>query len=181
MCGHSGASETGAVIGFIGAKGGVGTTTVAVNMATTLGRLSRPGRALLIDLHQSGGDAAVFTGVDPRFSIADAMENTHRLDQSFLGTLVTAVAPNTDLLASPERSASARLDTEKTRRVVEVAASSYKYTVVDLARTDTAVLDGLDMLKVIYVVVNQELATVKSATRLTGMLRQANRELAALK
>jgi pilus assembly protein CpaE len=171
VCGQATGSEAGEVIGFVGAKGGVGTTTVAVNMATTLGHLSKPARALLIDLHQSGGDAAIFTGAEPRFSIADAMENTHRLDASFLRTLVTPFAPGTDLLASPERAAP-RLDREKTRRVVEVAAASYKYTVIDLARADNAVLDGLDLLRAIYVVVNQELATVKSATRLTEMLRQ---------
>ena len=170
VCGQAAGTEAGEVIGFVGAKGGVGTTTVAVNMATTLGHLSKPGRALLIDLHQSGGDAAIFTGAEPRFSIADAMENTHRLDESFLRTLVTGFAPGTDLLASPDRAA-ARLDREKTRRVVEVAASFYKYTIIDMARSDTAVLDGLDLLKTIYVVVNQELATVKSATRLTEMLR----------
>jgi pilus assembly protein CpaE len=172
VCGHAAGSETGEVIGFIGAKGGVGTTTIAVNMATSLGHLSKPSRALLIDLHQSGGDAAVFAGADPRFSVMDAMDNTHRLDQSFLRSLVTQFAPGADLLASPERHGSTRLDTEKTRRVIEVAASFYRYTVIDVARSDTAVLDGLDALTVIYVVANQELATVKSAGRLTALLRQ---------
>jgi pilus assembly protein CpaE len=160
VCGQAAGTETGEVIRVRRCQGGVGTTTVAVNMATTLGHLSKPGRALLIDLHQSGGDAAIFTGAEPRFSIVDAIENTHRLDESFLRTLVTAFAPGTDLLASSERAA-ARLDREKTRRVVEVAASFYKYTIIDLARSDTAVLDGLDLLKTIYIVVNQELATVE--------------------
>jgi CheY-like chemotaxis protein len=69
------AGETGHVFGFIGAKGGVGTTTVAVNMAASLGAISKPARTLLIDLHQSGGDAAVFTGAEPRFSIAADTRN----------------------------------------------------------------------------------------------------------
>ena len=171
VTGLNAAVEAGEVLGFVGAKGGVGTTTVAVNVATMLGHLVKPDRALLVDLHQSGGDAAVFTGIEPRFSVADAFENTHRLDQSFLRTLVTQVSPATDLLASPERPAASRLDVEKVRRVIEVASTAYKYTVIDLPRSDAGVLDALDQLTRIYIVVNQELATVRSASRMAGMLR----------
>jgi pilus assembly protein CpaE len=166
------AADAGEVLGFVGAKGGVGTTTVAVNVATMLGHLVKPERALLIDLHQSGGDAAVFTGSEPRFSVQDAFENTHRLDQSFLRSLVAEVSPGTDLLASPERPAINRLDTDKARRVIEVASAAYKYTVIDLPRSDGGILDSLDQLTAVYIVVNQELATVKSASRMATTLRQ---------
>ena len=50
---------------FVGAKGGVGTTTVAVNVATALAQLQQ-GSTLLIDLHVANGDAAVFLGAEPR-------------------------------------------------------------------------------------------------------------------
>ena len=169
---HSAGVELGQVIGFIGAKGGVGTTTVAVNIATMLGPMSKPGKALLMDLHQSGGDAAVFMGVEPRFSVLDAIENSHRLDQNFLKTLVTSVTGQTDLLASPERPSPGRLDVTKTRRVIELASSAYRHTVLDLPRADANVLDALEQLKAVYIVVNQELATVRSATRVAGMLRE---------
>ena len=169
---HSVGVELGQVIGFIGAKGGVGTTTVAVNVATMLGPMSKPGKALLMDLHQAGGDAAVFMGVEPRFSVLDAIENSHRLDQNFLKTLVTSVTGQTDLLASPERSSGGRLDVVKTRRVIELASSAYRHTVLDLPRADGTVLDALEQLKAVYIVANQELATVRSATRLAAMLRE---------
>jgi pilus assembly protein CpaE len=164
-------ADAGEVLGFVGAKGGVGATTVAVNMATMLGQLVKPERTLIVDLHQSGGDAAVFTGTEPRFSMQDAVENTHRLDESFLRTLVTQIGGTTDLLASPERAVVNRLDTDKVRRVVEVASAAYRYTVIDLPRSDGGILDTLDQLTAIYIVVNQELATVKSASRMAGLLR----------
>jgi len=171
VSGQRSGAEMGTVIGFLGAKGGVGTTTVAVNVATMLGPLSKPGRALLVDFHQSGGDAAVFMGVEPRFSVVDAVDNAHRLDQSFLKTLVTSVTSQTDLLASPERPTVGRLDSAKTRQLIELTAATYKHTVLDLPRSDGAVLDALEQLKGIYIVVNQELATVRSATRVAAMLR----------
>jgi pilus assembly protein CpaE len=166
------ASEVGKVFGFIGAKGGVGTTTVAVNMAITLGVVSKPQRTLLIDLHQGGGDAAVFTGIEPRFSVLNALENTHRLDQNLLRNMVTEVAPYTDLLAAPDRSLGATLKPEAIRRLISFVAATYKHTVIDLPKSDAAVLDSLEQLANIFVVANQELATVRSASRLASVLRQ---------
>ena len=63
--------DTAQVFAFVGAKGGVGTTTLAVNIAATLG-IAAPGRTILLDLHLMGGDAAVYLGLDPKFSIVDA-------------------------------------------------------------------------------------------------------------
>ena len=64
------------------------------------------------------------------------------------------------------------MDSAKIRTLIEFASTAYKYTVLDLPRSDAAVLDTLDTLNAIVVVVNQELATVKSAGRLASTLRQ---------
>jgi len=174
-------TELGRLYGFIGAKGGVGTTTIAVNVATSLGNVIKPERALMIELHNAAGDAPLFTGQEPRFSIVDAVENTHRLDQVFFRNLVTQIAPATDLLASPERPPASGLDVQRIKQVIAFASTVYKHTVVDVARSDRSILESLDQLSTIYVVVNQELATVKSASRMTAMLRDRyGREKVAL-
>lgn len=72
----------GKTIAVLGAKGGVGSTSVAVNLATAL-RAASGQPTLLMDLHLAHGDAAVFFGVDPRFSVLDAIENIHRLDETY--------------------------------------------------------------------------------------------------
>jgi pilus assembly protein CpaE len=166
------AVSSGRVFAVVGAKGGVGATTVAVNIATTLGSVAKPDRTLLLDLHQTGGDAAVFLGAEPRFSILDALENTHRLDLVFLRSLVTQVAPNVDLLGSSDRSVAAHADPSTIRMVIDAVASAYRFTVLDVPRSDGAMLDALDRASNIVVVANQELPTVKSASRLAVSLRQ---------
>jgi pilus assembly protein CpaE len=166
------AVSTGRVFAVIGAKGGVGATTVAVNIASTLGSAGRPDRTLLLDLHHTGGDAAVFLGVEPRFSILDALENTHRLDLVFLKSLVTQVGPHVDLLASSDRAVASQADPSTIRKVIDAAASAYRFVVLDVPRSDGAVLDALDHANSIVVVANQELATVKSTGRLAVSLRQ---------
>jgi pilus assembly protein CpaE len=158
------------VFAFVGAKGGVGTTTTAVNVATTLAKLG-PGRALMIDLHLAYGDAAVFLGADARFSVLDALENLHRLDAQFLKSLVCQTASGLELLASADRPSTRLLDVRSLGSVIQLAASQYTYTVLDVPRSDLTVLDTLDHVANLVVVANQELATVRNAGRMASALR----------
>jgi pilus assembly protein CpaE len=158
------------VVAFVGAKGGVGTTTTAVNVAAALAKHSkRP--TLLADLHVAYGDAAVFLGAEPRFSWLDALENIHRLDAEFLKSLVVKTASGVELLASGDRAASTLVDAGRLHEIVQLASSQYAHTVLDVPRSDATALDGLDHADQIVVVVNQELATVRNGARLAAALR----------
>jgi pilus assembly protein CpaE len=164
-------SAAGQIFAFLGAKGGVGTTTAAVNVATDLARAA-PGAALMIDLNLTYGDAAVFLGAAPRFSVIDAIENTYRLDESIFRGLVVRTKSGLDLLASSDRAMTAPIDVTKVGQVIDVASRHYRYLVLDVPRSEPAVLESLAAVKTIVVVANQELATVKSAGRIAAMLRQ---------
>jgi pilus assembly protein CpaE len=91
-------APTGQMFAFVGAKGGVGTSTLAANTAAALARGS-DGGTLLIDLHLVHGDAALFLGAEPRFSVLDALENSHRVDDSFFSGLVEKTKSGVQLLA----------------------------------------------------------------------------------
>jgi pilus assembly protein CpaE len=158
----------GEVFVFVGAKGGVGTTTAAVNIATALSKI---GTTLIIDLHLAGGDAALFLGADPHFSVIDALENTHRLDTAFFKGLVSPSKSGPDLLASADRMAMTTVDAPRVRALIDFVAHSYRYTVIDAPRTDSAVLDSLEGAAAIVVVANQELTTIRSASRVASALR----------
>ena len=163
-------APSGPVFAFIGAKGGVGTTTTAVNVATALAKLS-PARALLMDLHLAYGDAAVFLGAEPRYSVLDALENMHRFDETFLRSLVVQTNSGVDLLASASRPAVGAIDSRQIAALIVLASGLYPYTVVDVPRTDAAALEALDQASTIVVVANQELATVRNAGRMSSALR----------
>ncbi len=66
-----GARATATTLVFFGAKGGAGTTTVAVNSAVEIARLSRRS-TVIVDLKPGLGEAALFLGVRPRYSLLDA-------------------------------------------------------------------------------------------------------------
>ncbi len=116
-------STSGEVFAFLGAKGGVGTTTVATNVATALAQLAS-GSTILIDLHLAYGDAAVYLGTEPRFSVIDALENVHRLDKAFLGGLVGHARGGLSLLASSDRASATPVDSTSVRTLIESAAQA---------------------------------------------------------
>lgn len=161
----------GDVFAFIGAKGGVGATTVAVNIATALAKSSSDS-VLLVDLNLASGDAAVFLGDEPRFSVVDALENTHRLDAAFFNGLVVRNKSGLELLGASGRPMTGTLDAARLRAVLDFANMTRRYTVLDVPRSDATVLDCLEVATKIVLVANQELATVRSATRMAAFLRQ---------
>ena len=160
----------GQVFAFVGAKGGVGTTTMDVNTAAALGRVAK-GEVLLIDMHMAHGDGAVFLGVEPRFSIIDALENIHRMDESFFAGVVEKTETGVHLLASSPRPRHVPVDATKIRALLEAASRMYRMTVLDVPRSDMTILDSLDVVTNVVVVTSQEIASLRNAANMAETLR----------
>jgi pilus assembly protein CpaE len=171
LVGSQAPAVRGDVYALVGAKGGVGTTTVAVNLATALAKAAAES-TLLMDLNTVCGDAAVFLGVEPRFSIVDALANVQRLDAAYFGGLVVKSKVGLDLLGASSRPVSASFDVSRMRTLLEFARQTYRYTVLDVPRSDATALDSLEGVTRIILVVNQELATVRNGSRMAATLRE---------
>jgi pilus assembly protein CpaE len=165
-------AEHGKVLAFMGAKGGVGTTTLAVNVAAALA--AEPGTTVLMaDLHVTGhGDAALFLGVEPRFSIADALENVNRLDRAVLHSLVARAKCRVDVLASPDRPSMRNPEGHQIGALLERVSKLYSHVVIDLPQSDLGAIDAIEPISALTLVVNQELPTVRRASRVASLLRQ---------
>jgi pilus assembly protein CpaE len=164
-------AAAGEVFAFVGAKGGVGTTTAAVNVATALAKAA-PAQTLFLDMHVTQGDAALLFGAEPRFSVVDALENTHRFDEAFFRGLITSTTAGVALLASADRAVVQHAGVQPFRAVIEFAAHLYRYVILDVPRSDVGALDALDGASHIVVVTNQELSAVRGASRLASTLRE---------
>ena len=64
------------------------------------------------------------------------------------------------------------VDAARLRAVLEFSSQTRRYTILDVPRSDPAVLDALEVATQIVIVANQELATVRSASRMAATLRQ---------
>ena len=100
------------------------------------------------------------------------MENTHRLDESFFESLVVhSKTTGVHLLASAERNVGA-VDLRRISTLLQFAMTHYRYTLLDVPRSEAAVLDSLEGVAGIFIVANQELATIRNAGRIAATLRQ---------
>ena len=158
---------------FLGAKGGAGTTTVAVNCGVELARMTkRP--TIVIDLKNCLGEVALFLGVRPRFTVLDAIENLHRLDKDFLKELVAKHKSGLDILAGSEQFERPNAqDAGALEELLRVLTRAYDYVVIDAGNVVNAcVAAALYAADTIFLVTNPDVPSIRNAQRLVDRVRQ---------
>jgi pilus assembly protein CpaE len=158
---------------FLGAKGGSGTTTVAVNCAVELARLTkRP--TVIVDMKQCLGEVALFLGVRPRFTVLDAIENLHRLDKDFLKELVTRHKSGLDILAGSEQfDRPGAHDAGAVEELLRVLVRMYEYVVIDAGNMiNSCAVAALYAADTVFLVTNPDVPSIRNAQRLVDRVRQ---------
>jgi Flp pilus assembly CpaE family ATPase len=139
----------GRMIGVIGAKGGVGTTTVACHLAAALQGLSG-GPVLLADADVDGGTAGFLMQAKSPYTLLDAVDNVYRLDEGFWRSLIHETGDGVHVITSPALLGRVAVkETGRLRHVLRFARSLYPWAVVDLGRLTAvaaAVLTEIDRL-----------------------------------
>jgi pilus assembly protein CpaE len=158
---------------FLGAKGGAGTTTVAVNCAVELARLSKRS-TLILDLKTCLGEVALFLGVRPRFTVLDAIENLHRLDKDFLRELVSKHKSGMDIMAGSEQfDRPGAQDAGAIEELLRVLARMYDFIVIDVGNMINAcAVAGLYAADTVFLVTNPDVPSIRNAQRLIDRVRQ---------
>jgi len=158
---------------FIGAKGGAGTTTVSVNCAVELARLSkRP--TIIVDLKGSLGEVALFLGVRPRFTVLDAIENLHRLDKDFLKELVSKHKSGLDILAGSEQFDRPNAqDAAAIEDLLRALGKIYEHIVIDAGNMmNASAVASLYAAETVFLVTNPDVPSIRNSQRLIDRIRQ---------
>ncbi len=166
------ARETaGRVIVFHSTKGGVGKSTLSVNVACGLAR-RMPDRVLLIDASLQLGVCAVALDLESSTTLADAARERDRLDETLLRELSPRHSCGLRVLASPHGPLDAAdVDDEALARVLAIARRAFDFVVVDtLPMVDGAMLTLLDSADRIFLVNQGTVPDVIGAARLVQTL-----------
>jgi pilus assembly protein CpaE len=102
----------------------------------------------------------------------DALEHVQRLDEAFFRGLIVKTKSGLELLGASGKPVTGIFDATRIRALLDFASHTRRITVLDVPRSDTAALDSLEMATKIVLVANQELATVRNASRMAATLRQ---------
>jgi len=169
------ATAPGRVLAFYGAKGGVGTTTLAINAAIALRRNVHRSVAL-VDANLQFGDHRVFLdlGTDRR-SIVDAVTATE-IDQDILRRTVVRHESGIDLLLAPVTPENAELvnaEHHHLHTIIEALRGMYEYVLVDLdKRFDEHTLDVISLAESLVVVMTADLSCLKNVRLVLDTMAQ---------
>jgi pilus assembly protein CpaE len=168
-----GARPAATTLVFFGAKGGAGTTTVAVNCAVEVARLSKRS-TVIVDLKPGLGEVALFLGVRPRYSIVDAIDNLHRLDREFLRELVVKHKSGVEILAGSDNfDRPGATDSGAIEELFRLLARQYEYIVIDAgSQINSCSVAALYTADSMFLVANPDVPSVRNAQRLLDRVRQ---------
>ncbi len=130
--GEGGLDRGGQVTAVCGVHGGVGATTMAVNLALQIEAVTR-GHVALLDLHVQGGTAAMMLGARVTSGLRVALEEPDRVDSLFLDRVAVPISERVRLIAAEEPlEAEVHATEEGARRVLEMLRQRFNHVIVDL-------------------------------------------------
>lgn len=157
--------KRGRVISVFSSKGGCGTSFIATNLAAATAATDAP--TVLVDLNLQAGDLSLFLGVEPKFSIADLVENRARIDDTLLKSYLAPHSANLSLLSAPrEADLADDIEPEHIFEMMEILRERFDYVVVDPQHTfDSITLAALDQSDEIVLVLTLDIPAVRSTQR----------------
>mgnify|MGYP002745554782 FL=1 len=161
----------GSVTAVVGAKGGVGASTVAL---MTAAQLAQHARTCLVDLDVRGGDIAAMTGLSVRRSITDLVDIAVEASAREISEVMYPLPGGIALLPAPDHGEMGEAMTEvATRQIISMLRYQFDHVVLDCgSRLDDVLAMALDSADRVLVVTTPDTPAVRSVRRLTEALNR---------
>lgn len=159
------------IISVVGSRGGVGCTSLAVNLGVNLAQ-EKSHNVALVDLDLALGDADVALDLIPDYTLADVAMNIDRLDMTFLRRSLCKHETGLSLLPHPVQMEDiALIHEDHLQRVIGLLRASYTHLVLDLSKRFTPTdLTAMRMSDVILLVAQLELTSLRNVVRMLHTL-----------
>jgi len=164
-------SSSSSIISVAGSSGGVGTTSIAVNLAVSLAQ--QPDRSVaLLDMDLALGDADVFLDMIPDYTLLDVSQNIARLDLALLRKSLTKHDSGVYLLPRPVQiEDTTHITTEDFRKVLGLMKASFSHVVIDLSKSYSRLdIAALEASQHILLLTQLDLPCLRNVVRLLSSL-----------
>ena len=171
---NAGRLAQGRVYSFISAKGGVGSTVLAVNTAAALSMNKKMAVALL-DMSFQSGDASVLLDIIPRNTIIDICVNMHRLDVSFLRGVMSGHSTGLNFLPAPlNPEDSEDINAEHISSILNLARKLYDHVILDCGsmHVNDCNIEAFKQSDKVFVVTDMSVPSIRNTVRLCKLIRK---------
>ena len=165
----------GMIVTIFGAKGGIGKTTIATNLATALVRMTNS-NVTLVDMDTRFGDVAIMMDVAVEHSIADLGKRVDELDRESIKAELTPHHTGVSILPAPLHPTEWRnLTPDHITKIVNLLAEGHDYVIIDTPGTFNEIIAAtLELGDVILLITSMDIASIKDTALALEMLRAAD-------
>ena len=163
----------GRVTAVFSTKGGLGATTLAVNLAVCFAEHSSVKSALLCELDTRHSDVVTLLDLQPRYSIVDVFENMERMDDSLLQGLLTKHDSGLWVLPGPPQIERGHLASEQVQAGIDLLRMHFDHVVLDLRHDlDPGTIAAVESADTVLYLTTLNVAALRSgAAGLAALLR----------
>ncbi len=169
-----GSGTSGTVIACYSAKGGLGVSSIAANLAFALASIHKAQRVAVADLVIPNGEQRLHFNASVAYDIGEVATKPDRLDQELLNSVLAPVRDGIWLLASSEDpEVDEMVDAAMANQILQQLRSSFHYTVVDCDRQlNDRTLAALDTADRLVIVTQLNVSALRSTQRSLGIFRR---------
>lgn len=162
----------GRILVVTGNKGGVGATTIAVNLSVALARL-QPGRVVLVDLGRPYPDVGHFLDQDSMYTLFDLIQNQASLDHAFMEKTIQSYEKNLSLIHGiSDFNDQDSINLDGLRKIFTILRGYYRWVVVDLSHwLDELFLQVVQDADLVLMLMELTVPDLRNLGRLWPLLR----------
>ncbi len=173
-----GKSSGSKVVTIVGASGGVGCTSLAINLACIEAR-NKDNSVGIIDLDMGLGDADVWLDIIPDYTIQDVADNITRLDYSLLKRSLTQHSSGAFLLPRPiQMDDHPPISPDQLQRVISLLKATFTHLIIDVSKSFCPLdIAAMQISDIVLLVTQLDLPCLRNVVRITQFLEE--RDLAS--